>query len=93
MFVALKLAACLYRIRHIHMGGLAVREGRHAKVGLFAGAFAVEYLHQAFFLFGKPVAADLKTLFLGLDGGCVGADVQDEFLRNIREWIFSIWSD
>ena len=51
------------------MGGLAVREGRHAKVSLFAGALAVEYLHQVFFLFGKPVAARLKALFLGLDGG------------------------
>lgn len=64
-----------------------VREGRHAKIGLFAGALTVEYPHQAFFLFGEPVAARLKALFLGLDGGCLGADIQDEFCKIFEDRI------
>ena len=60
------------------MGGLAVSEGRHAKVGLFARTLAVEYFHEAVFLFRKPVAACFEALFLGLCCCGFGADVQDE---------------
>lgn len=88
MFIALEPADSLCYIRHIHMGGLAIRESRNAKVGLFACTLAVENLHESFFLFGKPVAACFKTLFLGLDGGYLGTDVQYELCEIFEDGSF-----